>query len=152
VRARTGFEAKTAADAAVDRVEMALLTPGAAGDFPATLKIGAPESKGAPGRRVAPYAVGVPMSALTFRDEAGSKVASIEVTLAAVEDTGARSQIAPEKTTVSIPAADFEKALKEPFVYRGTLRTGKGNLRFVAGVRDVASGRMALASADVRVE
>lgn len=152
VRARTGFTAKTAADAAVDRVEMALLTPGAAGDFPATLKIGAPEAKGGPGRRVAPYVVAVPMSALTFRDEAGNKVATVEVTLAAVEDTGARSGIAPEKTTVSIPAAEFEKASKEPFVHRGTLKTGKGNLRFVAGVRDVASGRMALASADVRVE
>ena len=92
------------------------------------------------------------MSALTFRDEAGNKVATVEVTIAAVQDTGARSSIAPEKTTVSIPAADFEKARKEPFVYRGTLKTGKGNLRFVAGVRDVASGRMALASADVRVE
>jgi VWFA-related protein len=152
VRARTGFTAKTAAAAAVDRVEMALLTPGAAGDFPAQLKIGAPEAKGGPGRRVAPYVVAAPMSALTFRDEAGSKVATVEVTLAAVEDTGARSKVAPEKTTVSIPAAEFEKALKEPFVYRGTLKTGKGNLRFVAGVRDVASGRMALASADVRVE
>jgi len=152
VRARTGFAAKTAAEAAVDRVEMALLTPGAAGDFPAQLKIGAPEAKGGPGRRVAPYVVAAPMSALTFRDEAGNKVATVEVTIAAVQDTGARSSIAPEKTTVSIPAADFEKARKEPFVYRGTLKTGKGNLRFVAGVRDVASGRMALASADVRVE
>lgn len=152
VRARTGFRAKTAADAAVDRVEMALLTPGAAGDFPAELKVGAPEAKGGPGRRVAPYVVAAPMSALTFRDEAGNRVATVEVTIAAVQDTGARSSIAPERTTVSIPAADFEKALKEPFVFRGTLKTGKGNLRFVAGVRDVASGRMALASTDVRVE
>ena len=152
VRARTGFVARTAADAAVDRVEMALLTPGASGDFPATLKVGAPEAKGGPGRRVAPYVVAVPMSELTFRDEGGNRTAVVEVTLAAVEDTGARSQVAPERTTVSIPAAEWEKARGEPFVYRGQLKTGKGNLRFFAGVRDVASGRMALASADVRVE
>mgnify|MGYP001085365564 FL=1 len=152
VRARTGFAAKTADEAAIDRIEMALLTPGAAGDFPATLRIGAPESKGGPGRRVAGYEVAVPISELTFRDEGATKTAVIEVSLAAVEDTGARSTVKPERKTLSIPAASWEKARSEAFVYRGQLKTAKGNLRFVAGVRDVASGRMALASADVRVE
>jgi VWFA-related protein len=152
VRTRTGFAPKTGDSAAVDRVEMALLTPGATGDFPATLRIGALESKGGIGRRTAPYEVLVPMSELTFRDEGSAKTAVIEVTIAAVEDTGARSTIKPEKTKVSIPAESWEKARSEPFVYRGQLKTAKGNLRFVAGVRDVASGRMALASADVRVE
>ncbi len=78
--------------------------------------------------------------------------AVVEVTIAAVEDNGARSTIRPERTTLSIPAANWEKAKAEPFVYRGQLKTGKGNLRFVAGVRDVASGRMGLGSTDVRVE
>ena len=50
VRSRTGFVARTADEAAADRMEMALLTPGAAGDFAATLKIGALESKGGIGR------------------------------------------------------------------------------------------------------
>ena len=131
---------------------MALLTPGATGDFPATLRVGAPESKSGAGRRVAPYEVLVPISELTFQDEGQAKTAVIEVTLAAVEDTGARSTVKPERTKVSIPAASWEKAKSEPFVYRGQMKTGKGNLRFIAGVRDVASGRMALASADVRVE
>ncbi|MFN7989366.1 MAG: VWA domain-containing protein [Thermoanaerobaculia bacterium] len=152
VRARTGFGPKTGDAAAVDRVEMALLTPGATGDFPATLRVGAPESKSGAGRRVAPYEVLVPISELTFQDEGAVKTAVIEVTLAAVEDTGARSTVKPERTKVSIPSASWEKAKSEPFVYRGQVKTGKGNLRFIAGVRDVASGRMALASADVRVE
>jgi len=152
VRTRTGFGPKSGDAAAVDRVEMALLTPGAIGDFQAALRIGALESKGGVGRRVAPYEVLVPISELTFRDEGGTRTAVIEVTIAAVEDTGARSSIKPERTTVSVPAAGWEKAKSEAFVYRGQLKTGKGNLRFVAGVRDVASGRMALASADVRVE
>jgi VWFA-related protein len=152
VRARTGFGAKTADEAAVDRVEMALLTPGATGDFAATLRIGALEKKGGVGRRTAPWEVSVPMSELTFREEGGFMKAVVEVTLAAAEDTGARSSIKPEKRTVSIPAAEWEKARDQAFVHRDQLKTGKGNLRFVAGVRDVASGRMALTSVDLRVE
>lgn len=152
VRARSGFSAKTADEAAVDRVEMALLTPGATGDFAATLRIGALESKGGPGRRVAPWEVEVPMAQLTFRDEGGTMKSVVEVTLAAAEDTGARSTIKPEKITVSIPAGEWEEARGRTFVHRSQLKTGKGNIRFVAGVRDVASGRMALASVDLRVE
>ena len=151
VRSRTGFGAKTADDAAVDRVEMALLTPAATGDFPATLRIGAPEAKGF-GRRAATWEVAFPTSELTFRAEGGMQSAVVELTLAAVEDNGARSEIKPERVTVTVPAADWDQAKGRPFVYRGQLKTGKGNLRFVAGVRDVASGRMALASADVRIE
>jgi VWFA-related protein len=152
VRARTGFGAKTADEAAIDRVEMALLTPGATGDFAATLRIGALEKKGGLGRRTAPWDVSVPMSELTFREEGGFMKAVAEVTLAAAEDTGARSSIKPEKLTVSIPVADWEKARVQAFVHRSQLTTGKGNIRFVVGVRDVASGRMALASSDLRVE
>ncbi|MBK8596837.1 MAG: VWA domain-containing protein [Holophagales bacterium] len=152
VRARTGFGAKTADEAAVDRVEMALLTPGATGDFAATLRIGALEKKGGIGRRTAPWDVAFPISELTFREEGGFMKAAAEVTLSAAEDTGARSSIKPEKVSVSIPVADWEKAKGQAFVHRGQLTTGKGNIRFVAAVRDVASGRMALASFDLRVE
>ncbi len=152
VRARTGFGAKTADEAAVDRVEMALLTPGATGDFPATLQIGTLEKKGGVGRRTAAWEVSVPMSELTFREEGGLMKAVVEVTLAAAEDTGARSSIKPFKLTLSFPAGDWEKARSQAFVHRDQLKTGKGNIRFVAGVRDVASGRMALASVDLRVE
>jgi len=152
VRARTGFVARSAEAAAVDRVEMALLTPGATGDFGATLRIGKMEPSGGLGRRLASYEVSFPVSELTFHDEGARKVAVVEFALAAVEDTGARSSIKPEKQTVSVAAADWERSRGEPFVYRGQLKTGKGNIRFVASVRDVASGRMALASADVRVE
>lgn len=152
VRARTGFEAKTADDAAVDRVEMALQNPGAGGDFAATLRIGELEKKGGIGRRTAPWSVSVPMSELTFRQEAGSMKAVVEVTLSAVEDTGARSSIRPEKSTVSIPLAEWEKFRGQAYVHSGQLKAGKGNMRFVAAVRDVASGRMALASTDLRVE
>ena len=151
VRTRAGFGAKSAEDAAVDRIEMALLNPDAAGDFPAELRIGAAEAQGL-GRRVAPYEVFFPTSELTFRDEGNAKVAVVEVTIAAIEDTGARSDVRPAKAALRIPAAEWEQAKGRPFVYRGQLKTGKGNVRFVAGVRDVASGRMALASNAIRIE
>ncbi len=152
VRARSGFVPRSADDAAVDRVEMALLTPGAPGDFPATLRIGELSPSGGLARRTGPYEVEFSLEELTFRDEGDRKTAVVDVTLAAIQDTGARSDVKPERKTISIPASEWERARSEPFVYRGQVRSGKGNIRFVAGVRDVATGRMALASADVRVE
>ena len=41
---------------------------------------------------------------------------------------------------------------KEPFVYRGEFKSGTGNMRFVATVRDVASSRVGVGSSSVRVE
>jgi VWFA-related protein len=152
VRSRTGFVPRGADEAAVDRVEMALLTPGAPGDFPAALRIGTLSPSGGLARRTGPYEVEFSLAELTFRDEGDRKTAVVDVTLAAIQDTGARSDVKPERKTISIPASEWERALSEPFVYRGQVKSGKGNIRFVAGVRDVATGRMALASADVRVE
>ena len=152
VRARNGFVPRSADDAAVDRVEMALLTPGAPGDFPATLRIGALAPSGGLARRTGPYEVEFSLEELTFRDEGDRKTAVVDVTLAAIQDTGARSDVKPERKSISIPASEWERARSEPFVYRGQVKSGKGNIRFVAGVRDVATGRMALASANVRVE
>ncbi len=151
VRARTGFSPKTADEAALDRVEMALMTPDAPGDFAAGLTLDAPKPGGI-GRRLVPYRVTVPLSELTFTDRGGSKEAVIEVTLAAAEDTGARSRPEPFRKTISIPAADWEKARGESWAVTGEMKTRTGNLRFVAAVRDVASGRVGLASAPVRVE
>lgn len=152
VRARNGFVPRSADDAAVDRVEMALLTPGAPGDFPATLRIGSLSPAGGLARRTGPYEVEFSLEELTFRDEGDRKTAVVEITLAAIQDTGARSDVTPERKTISIPASEWERARSEPFVYRGQVKSGKGSIRFVAGVRDVATGRMALASAAVRVE
>ena len=94
----------------------------------------------------------VPLSELTFTDQGATRQAVIEVTLAAAEDTGARSRPAPIRKTISIPAADWEKARGESWAVTGEMKTRTGNLRFVAAVRDVASGRIGLASAPVRVE
>lgn len=149
LRARRAVGAGTADEAARDRVEMALMNPDAAGEFPATLSIGAVEKGGGLGRRLVPYEILVPLSALTFREEGGNRVAPLEIGFAAVSDTGERSPVSTTRVTATLGPGD---AQAQTWRYRGTLKTGKGNVRFVATVRDLATDRIAIASAPVRVE
>ena len=152
LRARRAYGAKTADASARDRMELALLTPDASGEFPVALAIGAAKKGGGIGRRIAPFKVSVPLSAFTFLDEGGRKKAVVDVTLAAVEDNGARSNVVPDRKTILVDAAALAKAAHEPFVYSGEVKARKGNMRFVATVRDVATNRIGVGSASVRVE
>lgn len=152
LRARRAYGAKTADASARDRMELALVTPDAGGEFPVALAIGPAKKGGGIGRRIAPFKVSVPLSAFTFLDEGGRKKALVDVTLAAVEDTGARSDVVPDRKTILVDAAALAKAEREPFVYTGEVKSRKGNMRFVATVRDVATNRIGVASVSVRVE
>src|SRR5664279_5461209 len=115
IRDSRAYGAKTADESASDRLELALVTPGASGEFPVALAIGPEKKGGGIGHRIAPFKVSVPLSVFTFLDEGGRRKAVVEVTLAAVE-------------------------------------ARKGNMRFVATVRDVATNRIGVGSASVRVE
>ena len=152
LRARRAYGAKTADASAGDRMELALVTPDASGEFPVALAIGPPKKGGGIGRRIAPFQVSVPLSALTFVDDGGRKKAVVDVSLAAVEDGGARSNPVPDRQTILLDAAALAKAEHEPFVYTGEVKARKGNMRFVATVRDVATNRIGVGSASVRVE
>jgi VWFA-related protein len=151
LRARRGFAPLTATQAARDRLEMALITPDAVGDFAVSLVTGAPK-KGGIGRRLVPFTLKVLVSSLTFLDEDGKKKASVEIGLAAVEDNGARSAPVTEKQEIVVTPEALAAAGKEPFVYRGEFKARTGNMRFVAAVRDVATNRIGVGSASVRVE
>lgn len=152
LRARRHFAPLTAAQAARDRLEMALLTPDAAGDFAVALLTG-PSKKGAGlGRRLVPFAVTVPVSSLTFLDEGGKKRAVVEIGLAAVDDAGARSPPVVRMQEIVVTPESLAAAGREPFVYRGEFKARTGNVRFVATVRDVATNRIGLGTASVRVE
>jgi VWFA-related protein len=152
LRARRGFAPLTAAQAARDRLEMALITPDdTGGDFAVALTTGA-SKKGGIGRRLVPFTLRVPVSSLTFLDENGKKKAVVEIGLAAVEDNGARSTPVTERQEIVVSPQALAAAGKEAFVYRGEFKSRKGNMRFVATVRDVATNRIGVGAASVRVE
>ena len=152
VRARTTWASKPAEDAAKDRVEMALVTPDARGDFPIRVEAGAPKKGGGLGKRLVPFTVLIPAAGLTFEKTAAGRRASVEVLLGAVEDDGSKSPVAAVKVPIEIPEEKWVSAQREPFSWKGELQSRKGNIRFVAGVRDLLSGRIGLASTSLRVE
>ncbi len=152
LRARRAYGAKTADASALDRMELALVTPDASGEFPVALAIGPAKKGGGIGRRIAPFKVSVPLSAFTFLNEGDRKKAIVDVTLAAVEDSGARSNVVPDRKTILMDAATLAKGADQPFVYTGEVKSRKGNMRFVATVRDVATNRIGVGSVSVRVE
>ncbi|MEO6323327.1 MAG: VWA domain-containing protein [Thermoanaerobaculia bacterium] len=152
VRTRTSYATKTADQAVRDRIEMALMTPDASGDFPVGLAIASPRKGGGLGKRLAGYDVTIPLSSLTFTDEGGKKTAVFDVVIAAAQDTGARSEIVPVRRTITVQGDKWPQARGESFHYTGELKSGTGNYRFVAAVRDVATDRTGLASQATRIE
>ena len=153
LRTRRSYGARTADDAARDRMEMALMTPDARGEFPVTLQTGVPTKKDAGmGRRLVPLEVKIPLSELTFLEEAGKKKAVIEVMLAAVEDTGARSDPEPLRETILLEPDALAKKPDAVWIVARPAKSRTGNMRFVATVRDIATNRIGVASASIRVE
>ncbi len=152
VRTRSSWAAKPAADAAKDRIEMALVTPESRGDFPILVEAGVPKKGGGLGRRLVPFKVLIPTASLTFERTATGRRGSVEILFGAVEDNGSKSPVAVAKVPIEIPEAKWASAQRESFAWAGELKSGKGNIRFVAGARDVPSGRIGLASAAIRVE
>ncbi len=104
------------------------------------------------GRRLAPFEVRVPLSALTYKEAGGRKDATLDITIAAVQDNGARSDPATERKTVSLDPKQWDKDKDRSFIYTGEAKTRTGNLRFIASVRDVATNRIGLGSTSVRIE
>jgi len=152
VRTRKTYSPTTAADAARDRLEMALLIPDSQGDFPVAVGVGVPKKGGGLGRRLAPFEVRVPISALTFLEQPdGRRKATVEISLAAIQDNGDRSDPSVDRKEIVLEPARS----KEPprfYGYEGTLKTRTGNIRFVAAVRDVTANRVGVGSASVRIE
>jgi VWFA-related protein len=152
IRTRKSYSTKTSEQAVRDRVEMALMTPDAPGDFPVGISVTSPRKGGGLGHRLASYDVTIPLSSLTFTDEGGQKKAVLDIVIAAAEDTGARSAIVPVRRTIVIAPDKWPHAKDESFHYTGELKSGKGNFRFVAAVRDVATDRTGLASQATRID
>lgn len=152
LRSRRRVAPTTPDQAARDRMEMALLVPDAPGDFPATLTLGSPKKGGGLGHRLVSYDVSVPVSSLTFREREGKKAADIDVSIAAVSDTGERSPITTNRLKAVLEPGRDGATGPDSWHLTGELKAGTGNFRFVATVRDLATDRIAVGSAAVRVE
>jgi VWFA-related protein len=151
VRTRSAFVPTSAEKAARNRMELALMTPEARGDFDLDVSTGATKSGGI-GRRLVPLEVKIPLSALTYHDVGGRKEAVVDVTVAAVEDTGARSEPVTNRQVISLDPARWEADKGRYYLFGADLKCRTGNHRFVVTVKDLATNRMGLGSASVRVE
>jgi hypothetical protein len=148
VRARRGYAALTDADRARDRIQAALRTNFSSNEIPLTLKTEPATRK----KNLYQFAISVvfPASGLTFGDVNGSRRASADISVAAMDDSGRMSEPSRAETMFTLPvgANEGNAALQ----YRTTLQTRKGNHRIVVNVRDRVSGRTGIARTDVRIE
>lgn len=147
LRTRASVGARSDAEAARDLAESALLAPPPPSAFTVRLELGAPRADGVLSRRrVTPWRLFVPGGELSFSPDGDLRTAVVEVAFAAVDESGGRSEVAPERFDVSVPAARLAETAGRDVPLSGLLRTRTGRHRIVATVRDVASGRTAVAS------
>jgi VWFA-related protein len=97
-----------------------------------------------------PITVLVPAETLTFVPQGDKEAAKAEFYIGAVDEKGNTSPLNRQETTFEIPSG---KPKAGTFVrYAAQLQTKKGNYRIVVNVRDVQSGKMGTARANVHVE
>lgn len=148
LKTRSSVGARSAAEEARDLAESALLAPPPPSAFAVRLELGAPRPDGVfSRRRVTPWRLFVSGGDLTFSPDGDRRTAVVEVAFAAIDESGGRSEVAPERFDVSVPAARLAETAGRDLPLSGLLRTRTGRHRVVATVRDVASGRTAVTSA-----
>lgn len=148
VRTRRGFQARPEAEIVRDRALATMETDLAYTAIPARIET-APAT---PSQKLynQPITVHLPASALTFIPQGEKAVAKAEFFVGATDDRGGTSAVSSQETTFELPA---DKAMSDtPLVFAAQLQTKKGNYRIVVNVRDVATGKMGTAKANVRVE
>jgi VWFA-related protein len=151
VRTRSAFVPMSPGKAALNRMELALVSPEAKGEFDIAVSVG-PSRSGGLARRLSPLEVRIPLSELAFQDAGGRKEAIVDITVAAVEDNGARSNPITVRRTISLDPAAWERDRNRFFLFRSDLKSRSGNHRFVVTVKDVATNRIGMGSASVRIE
>ena len=148
VRTRRGFEAKPEATLVEQRARATMETDLAYTAIPASIQTAPPT----PEKKLyrLPITVTVPASSLTFVPSGDKATAKAAFYIGSVDDKGNKSDITLQETTFELPADKAAGA--EPLTYAADLQTKKGNYRIIVNVRDVATGRMGTAKANVRVE
>ena len=147
VRTRRGFAARTPVERGRDVALAALRSNVEYRAIPVKLSL-APAKKEKKNYSL-PIMLTIPASALTFVPEGNTSRARTEIFMGAHDDSGNTSDIAREEATFTMPPGNPANA---DLKYTVTLQIRKGNARIVVNVRDLESGKMGTAKADVRVE
>ncbi|MGH9399884.1 MAG: VWA domain-containing protein, partial [Thermoanaerobaculia bacterium] len=147
VRARRGYAILPAEDLARAGARATILSNVAYTSLPVRLKIGLPQK----GKKLyeLPVTILIPSSALTFLPEGDTTKASAEIYVGAIDDRGGTSDIGREVAAFKLPK---DAPGDTPLAHKLTLATKKGNYRVVVNVRDMATGKLGTAKADIRVE
>ncbi len=148
VRARRGFEARPETVLVEQRARATMETDLSYTAIPAAIRT-APAT---PDKKLynVPITVTLPASSLTFVPDGDKATARAAFYIGSVDDKGRMSDIGRQETTFEVPAdkTGGDTAL----AFTAQLQTKKGNYRVVVNVRDLATGKMGTARANVRVE
>ncbi len=149
VRSRRGFEERPEEAVVSQKALATLQTDLSYTGIPAQLKT-APATPGEKKLFQLPITVTMPISALTFMPNGDKASARASFYIGAIDDKGHMSDIGRQESTFEIPADKVGSS--ELVGYSTNLQTRKGNYRIVVNVRDVATGKMGTARANVRIE
>jgi VWFA-related protein len=148
VRSRRGFEARPERVLVEQRARATMETDLSYTAIPAVIRT-APAT---PDKKLynLPITVTLPASSLTFVPSGDKATARAAFYIGSVDDKGRMSDIGQQETTFEVPAA--KTGADTQLSYSAQLQTKKGNYRIVVNVRDIATGKMGTAKANVRVE
>jgi VWFA-related protein len=148
VRSRRGFEARPEPVLVEQRARATMGTDLSYTAIPAAIRT-APAT---PDKKLysLPITVTLPASSLTFVPSGEKATARAAFYIGSVDDKGRMSDIGRQETTFEVPAD--KTGADTQLTYSAQLQTKKGNYRIVVNVRDIATGRMGTAKANVRVE
>jgi VWFA-related protein len=148
VLARRGFQARPESAIVEQRARATMETDLSYTAIPAKIETAPPT----PDKKLftLPITVTMPASALTFVPNGDKATARAAFYIGSIDDKGRMSDIGTQETTFEVPAdkTGSDSALS----YSARLQTKKGNYRIVVNVRDVATGKMGTARANVRIE
>lgn len=146
VRVRRRAVARDAADEAREAAEAASLFGDGPTDIAVELTLRpAARTAGARSRRDVPFALRVPVDALTFEPGPTGRSADLELTFIAADARGDVSPPAVVNVPVRIPDSDWESRRGATWPYESVFRARKETRRFTVIVRDVRSNRLGAA-------
>jgi len=148
VRSRRGFAARPETVLVEQRARATMETDLSYTAIPAEIKTAPPT----PDKKLyrLPITVTMPASSLTFVPNGDKATARAAFYIGSIDDKGRMSDITRQETTFEL--ASNQTSGDTPLTYAADLQTKKGNYRIVVNVRDVATGKMGTARANVRVE